>query len=298
MAPLATTEQERFVRIPAGDVELVAVVTEPTTTPVGAALVLLSGRSGVTSVGRSRLFVGLARQLASMGYHAVRFDYRGVGESTGEELVWELDAPSLDDVAAVVAWLEGEGFADIRFIGTCGGARLALHMGALVDAAKGVAMVSPIVRNYHKSERELTLPTSELARRALRRGTLTGMLDPYTRRRYLRIFTRRLKRLRGGGAPSASKEFDWVSRNVVDDLERLVDRQVPVLVFFGSEDAGLDDWTRGTAGRLGQILERAGEGVHVDIVPGRYHALAAAVVQPALISALERWMPPAAAPEG
>lgn len=288
---IATTAQERFIRLPAGDELLLGVVTEPTVTPVGGAIVLLSGRSAVTSVGRSRLFVGLARRLAALGYHVVRFDHRGAGESTGVEQPWELAAPFLEDAKAVVAWLQAEGITDVRFMGTCGGARLALHVAAQTSGATGVAMFSPIVRNYHKSEREETLPTAELLRRAFRRNTLVAMRDRHARRRYLRVALRRLRRLRARRPSARPSEFEWVSGNVLDDLERLVEREIPVLLFFGSDDAALEDWRRGIGGRLGRILERAGDLVRLEIVQGRYHALPAMEVQPALIGAIERWLP-------
>jgi uncharacterized protein len=289
----ATADQERFVRIPADQETLLAVVTEPTVSALGAAVVLLSGRSGVTSVGRSRLFVGLARWLASLGYHVVRFDYRGVGESTGVEQPWELAAPLsyIEDAEAVVTWLQDEGFTDIRFMGTCGGSRLALHMGPTTQAATGVAMFSPIVRNYHKGEREETLPTSELVRRAFRRQTLTAMRDRYARRRYLRVAVRRLRRLYARDPRSGPKEFEWVSGKVIDDLEHLVDRGVPVLLFFGSDDDALEDWRRAQAGRLGRILERSDDLIRLEVVQGSYHALPAMDVQLALTGALERWLP-------
>jgi pimeloyl-ACP methyl ester carboxylesterase len=288
---VATTAEERFIAIDAPGEQLVGVLTNPTAPATGTVIVLLSGRSGVSSVGRSRLFVVLARNLAALGYHVMRFDYRGTGDSTGVEQPWSMTAPFLADVEAVVGWLEAEGFERIMLMGTCGGARLALHAAPTTPGIAGVALFSPLVRDYTKGERTDALPVTDVARRAFRLRTLTGLRDEHTRTRYLTIARRRLRLLRRRGPRSDRRPFEWVSGTVVRDLERLARHGVPVLAFFGSEDTTLVDWRRGEDGPLGRVLAEAGDTVRVEVVPGKYHTLPATEAQSALLAALERWLP-------
>lgn len=312
-APATTAHEERVV-IPCGADRLSGILTWPTVPANGLGVVFYAGRWSVTSVGRSRLFVYLARRLAPLGYTSLRLDYLGLGESTGQEQPWQLDRPFTAEPDAAVAFLAGRGITEVVVAGTCGGARLALDSTRRMDGVRGAVLMSPPVRDYAKGDRTASLPAREFLRRALRPEVLRGLGDARTRRRYAyhlrwklrRVLGRGLRSVRGAAGGQAARGgqggggFEWVSPHFLDALEQLVKRGVPVLLFFGTEDAAYRELQRGMDGRLGRLLARAGDLVSIEVVEGRFHGLAQSEVGPASAGALEpwldRWLDPA--PEG
>lgn len=76
---------------------LVGIVSRPTTpTDVG---VLIPVGGPQYRAGSHRQFTLLARHLAAQGYAVLRFDYRGMGDSSGEQIQFEAAAP---DIAAAI----------------------------------------------------------------------------------------------------------------------------------------------------------------------------------------------------
>ncbi len=290
----ATSRDESRVFIPCGDELLSAVFTRPTVEANGMAVIFYAGRWSVTSIGRSRLFVDVARRLAGLGYHCLRLDYLGLGESTGTERPWRLERPFQEEPDAAVRWLGQQGLADIVVMGTCGGARLALDSTRRIGRLVGAALLSPPVRDYQKGDRTATLPATEFVKRAASRRVLAGLRDPRVRRRYAFHLREKLKRMLGrpgasGGAAGAG-EFQWVTPNILDPLQELAQRGVPVLFFFGAEDAAYEEFTRGRSGRLGKILEKAGRLIEVVVVDGKFHGLPQSDVARLSGDAIVRWL--------
>ena len=77
---------------------LVGVLSEPEGDPRGAGIVFLHGWTGYR-IGPHRIFVEAARRLAAVGYHSLRFDFRGRGDSDGEHGTTTLDQ-MIDDARA------------------------------------------------------------------------------------------------------------------------------------------------------------------------------------------------------
>ena len=73
-----TSRTELPVRFPVADERAFGILTEPLGTARGIGVVLLNATSD-----RNRLQTRLARRLAAIGFHVLRFDYRGFGESSG-----------------------------------------------------------------------------------------------------------------------------------------------------------------------------------------------------------------------
>ncbi len=76
-----------------------------------------------------RLFALLADALASRGVRVLRFDYRGTGDSSGEDAEF-LPSRALDDADAMLALLREYGPAPITLIGVRAGALLAEPLAA------------------------------------------------------------------------------------------------------------------------------------------------------------------------
>jgi uncharacterized protein len=95
--------------------------------------------------GSHRQFVQLARALADAGHCAIRFDYRGMGDSSGEARNFE----AVDgDVRAIVNYAERSlpGCSGVVLLGLCDAASAALMYCAQDSRVRGVVIMNPWVR--------------------------------------------------------------------------------------------------------------------------------------------------------
>jgi exosortase A-associated hydrolase 1 len=153
--------------------------------PVGV-LVVVGGPQ--YRAGSHRQFVLLARHLAAAGHAVLRFDVRGMGDSTGQTRNFEQLSPdiaaALDSFAAHAPGLE-------RFVlwGLCDGASAALlYLDESADPrVQGLCLVNPWVRTADSHAR-------------------TTLRHYYLRRLLQADFWRKL--LRGGVARSALRDLD------------------------------------------------------------------------------------------
>jgi uncharacterized protein len=98
--------------------------------------------------GSHRLFVQLARVLAAAGHPVLRFDVRGMGDSTGAQRSFEAIG---DDIGAAIAQLQQHQPQVQRVVlwGLCDGASAALlYLNEQADArVKGLCLLNPWVRS-------------------------------------------------------------------------------------------------------------------------------------------------------
>ena len=96
-------------------------------------------------VGSHRQFVLLARKLAAGGVPTMRFDFRGAGDSTGEQRTYEDIGP---DIAAAVDvfLLRTPRLERVVLWGLCGAASAALFYAYRDPRVAGLALINPWVR--------------------------------------------------------------------------------------------------------------------------------------------------------
>ena len=96
--------------------------------------------------GSHRQFVLLARKLAAAGYSSLRFDYRGMGDSSGSPR--DFRHVGADIEAAVSAFLaSAPQLKRIVLFGLCDAASAALMYGADLKAVTGMVLINPWVRD-------------------------------------------------------------------------------------------------------------------------------------------------------
>jgi pimeloyl-ACP methyl ester carboxylesterase len=253
VAPLPV-ETAHYVR--AGGEDLLAVVTEPTAPARGAGVaVVCGGRFGNTS-GRNGVGRRLAWALAAEGFHALRLDYHGVGDSTGSIEEFVLHEPFVDDLAAALGTLRDQPVDRIGALGDCFGARTVLAAcaagagGAAGGGIDALLLVSLPWRDLARSERKAHIASSQLsvgdyARKGVRPSTLLKLRDAGYRRAAARLVSakgRLLVRRVADRATSAAPGVEpWVSRRVLDQLGTVRSRQVPTLLLYGQGPA--EDYT-------------------------------------------------------
>ncbi len=241
-------------------------------------VILLSGtHSGSTTMGRNRLWVGIARSLAAEGFTAVRLDYAGLGESLTGGPIYDLELPAVDAFHAAKAHLASLGMQKFVVVGTCFGSRTALAGAAEAEDIAGVLLLAPPVRNPKKGEGgtahlAMYASTGDLAKRALSLRTIRKLVATKKARSVARrVLTGKVKHSvsRGetddtGERRAATEAADGFLR----PLRTLAQHGVPVRMVFGTNDIFWTEYEHALQGRLGQVIDKAGDTIQVDTVPG------------------------------
>jgi len=118
-------------------------------------------------VGSHRQFVHLARHLACHGYPCFRFDYRGMGDSTGAQR--DFRSISFDIKAAIDAFMQSvAGLRAVVIFGLCDAASAAMIYGRTDPRVAGLILANPWVRSEAGLARA---HVSQYYRRRLLHGT-------------------------------------------------------------------------------------------------------------------------------
>jgi pimeloyl-ACP methyl ester carboxylesterase len=289
---VTTTSEERPVFFRAAGEDLFGIITEPAGEPKGVALVLLPGGNFMPATHRDRLWVRIARRVAAQGYHALRFDYHGVGESGGEIDTYRLARPFVDDVLAGVRCLQEQGVREVALAGTCFGARTALASADRIPGLRGVALLATPVSDGEVGVGIEATPTSHYLRRAFSAPALRGLLHARSRRWYLRIAhtkmraalrsSRLLPRAMRGAAGGVSPHFS-------DPLAKLAADGTPVLLAYGTEDR-IYRLFRDARPELTGMLDAPGAQIEERLIEGGAHTLSRLAVQDEVASMIEEWL--------
>lgn len=137
---------ERALTFDCLDDTLVGVLAAPSEPQETAVLIIVGGPQ--YRAGSHRQFVLLARHLAESGFATLRFDYRGMGDSTGPQRSFESIS---DDIGAAIDALMTHAPTTRRVVlwGLCDGASAALlYCGERADSRiAGLCLVNPWVRS-------------------------------------------------------------------------------------------------------------------------------------------------------
>jgi exosortase A-associated hydrolase 1 len=138
--------EDKALAFTCGGDRLVGVASVPATPARRGVLIVVGGPQ--YRAGSHRQFVLLARQLAAAGVPAMRFDYRGMGDSEGEprdftDIGDDLQA-ALDQFFVTVP-----GMAEVVLWGLCDGASAPLCQASLDPRVTGLVLLNPWVRTEH-----------------------------------------------------------------------------------------------------------------------------------------------------
>jgi exosortase A-associated hydrolase 1 len=156
--------KEQALSLACKDQQLIAIASVPVQASRRGVLIVVGGPQ--YRVGSHRQFALLARSLAAQGVPAMRFDYRGMGDSDGA-------ARSFEDVnqdlkAAVDGFLAAvPGLSEVVIWGLCDAASAALFYAASDPRVCGLVLVNPWVRT-----------TGGLAKATLKHYYIDRLLQP------------------------------------------------------------------------------------------------------------------------
>jgi pimeloyl-ACP methyl ester carboxylesterase len=288
-------EVPRYFQGPEG--ALFGIVSSPMAPELGISLVVAGGGWFGTSMGRNRLIVQICRRAAVLGYHAMRFDYRGVGESEGTTTRFEVDRWFPEDMAAACRAMSETKPGGLVLAGWCFGARAALEALQAAPDLRGAILVSPPIRRsgtvpWGMVQETMDLRLWRMVWQGLHPRLLRGLLTRDYRRSISKAIRKRWKAaaiLRGAGS-GGNTDDGWVSPGFLSTLEELVKRRVPVLLIYGTADAEYLDFHRALTGRLGKVLEHGATTLSLVTLEGEVSSAGSIAMQDATLDLIGAWL--------
>ena len=269
--------------------ELVGIITDPPG-PEGPSRpgVILLNAGVIHRVGPSRLYVNLARALASIGCVATRFDHSGIGDSATRRDDAPFEVSSLQEArAAMDAIQESRGIDRFVLIGLCSGAVTAFDAAGVDDRVAGVVMINPQGFDLNPEWNGYIASRGD-ARRYWRRSlfsatswwhALTGRVD------YRRLVSVLWRQASGPGR--AREVVSSIVTRVGAELQKLMDREVRTLLVCSEGDDGIE--------YMNVILQRdvrtmtSAAHLTVEILPGADHSLTLLDSQRRVVDVVRNW---------
>jgi pimeloyl-ACP methyl ester carboxylesterase len=287
-----TTRNEEPVFFDAGGEDLFGILTRPEGEGNGVVVLTLFGAGPFPTLGKNQVRIRLARELAELGYHVFRLDYRGIGESGGEPREATLTDLWIEDALGAIRWLQANGFDRIIVVGVCFGARTALAVLDELPGLEAMIMIAPPVGETNHRETIVAHPWSWYLRRAMSPSAVRLMLSSHpTARRRRSTLMAKVKRSAGranraGGEPKQAH----ASPQFLQPMGELLDRGVPTLILYGRGDDFFLNFERSMEGRLGRMIQEAGDTVAVRIVDESISGLASVATQELLLGEVKGWV--------
>ena len=144
------TIKRQSVSIACGEDWLLGVITRPEKPRRRGVVIVVGGPQ--YRAGSHRQFVLLANDLAAKGYAVMRFDYRGMGDSTGRPRTFENVG---DDVRAAIDRFLAEvpEVGEVALWGLCDAASAALFYAHQDPRVTGIVLLNPWVRTVEGEAR-------------------------------------------------------------------------------------------------------------------------------------------------
>lgn len=245
------TIRESPVAIQSG-ASVFGIVTEPDQQEKRRRAVILLNTGVDYHMGVSRNYVMLARSWARNGYHVLRMDLTGIGDSgtaAGQPRDVVYSASALDDVRAAVEFMRGHfGANSVTLAGVCSGAYHSLRAAAAGMPVNQILMVNPLTFFWRPGTPLDGLQLDEIVRNPgvyrERLGSakawerlLTGQVDVM---RILKIYLRRpLLSLRSRARDLARSLGIRLRMDLGRELQEIAARGVRIDFVFARGEVGL-----------------------------------------------------------
>jgi pimeloyl-ACP methyl ester carboxylesterase len=284
---------------------LFAIVTEPRTGEARRRAVIFLNTGGDHHIGASRMYVALARTWARRGYHVLRMDLSGLGDSPArpgrpENEVFPLDA--LADIRCALEYMRSRyGCRELTLLGLCSGAYHAFRAASAGLPVNRILLVNPETFFWAEGTNVRDIQLADLVHtpsiyreRALSlanwRRLLTGQVDVgYIGKMFLRRLLFALQflgrdLLKGAGVKPA--------QDLGRELERIAARGVRTVMVFAKGEPGIEVLRL----EAGSTVNRLGDQLRVRIIESGDHTFSRSGPRQALERVLseELFAPPSA----
>jgi dienelactone hydrolase len=272
---------ETPVFVPSGDDTLFGVLIRPDAESRNLIIVVGPGGPNAASFQRNGLGTRFSRRLAQGGLAVLRFDYHGIGDSTGEIQEFDLEKPLKADVAATLSWARRAGFDLIALVGICFGTRTAL---SAIDGDQDISAFALVTMPFADVIAVISqrIGVGGVFRRLFRPAAWARLSDPSHRRTYRKILKSVLRRLIGRRPDRSSKRRP----TAFSRLEAATSRNIPVLMLYGAEDRHYLN-----ARQSLEALQNAMPSLDVDAAfPGELHGFPTLEGQEFFVERVASWL--------
>jgi pimeloyl-ACP methyl ester carboxylesterase len=262
------------------ETQLFGILTCPPQSEVRRRGVILLNVGADLHIGASRMHVSLARRWGRSGYHVLRMDLAGLGDSgtrAGRSADDVFPAAALEDIRAGVSYLHDQfGVTEITLAGLCSGAYHALRAAVAQLPIDRIIMVNP--QNYFWNEEDSlqNLQIAEMVKNptvyrkritdaAAWKRLLSGKVNLW---RIFRIYVGRQKLALEAALISIARLLHIrLPHDLGSELEEIVRRGIRVTFVFASGEPGI--------GLLriqgGSLLTKLGEKCRLRIIERADH---------------------------
>jgi len=136
--------EKRLVAGPAGQIEVAIDLPQDGTPPVGTALICHPNPTQGGTMD-NKVVQTLARAFIQLGWRAVRFNFRGIGQSSGG---WDEGRGEVDDALAVLAAVRAPGEALVLSGFSFGGYVASRAAQRLAEPAQRLVLVGPATSRF------------------------------------------------------------------------------------------------------------------------------------------------------
>jgi len=261
-------------------------------------------------IGPHRLYLKLAERFASKGFHVLRFDFHGLGDSAGKvehEVLADLynsiqGGRYVHDTIDAMDWMQERNGVD-RFVGSglCGGSITALLAGAgdrRMIALLGIGL--PVVLDGGEAHwgRFLTAHQKHLARQQL----IQRLARPWTWAKFLSgrsnytVIWRVIRQLLGlrdaqiSAAASSKRAIDDTNPLVAPAFLTLLRSGRHALLAYSGADRLLSQFQEKLEGRHRAQLDTLASMYHVHVIDGANHILSDPNAVTDLQKGAESWL--------
>ena len=261
---------------------LLAITTEP---PQDAAQdlpgVILVSAGLVHRVGPNRLYVKIARRLASAGFPVLRFDLSGIGDSRARRDNVSIDERAVLETREAMDYLTKN--RDIRrfvLVGLCSGADDAFRTALKDSRVLGLGMIDPCL--YPSMGHSLRAYAGRLIKPRSWLDLVTGRSDLW------RIIGNTVRARSGKERPEAA--WDWKQIPADEFREGLVsmaDRGTKLLLVYSPENSAYYNYRKHVRQQLGH--KGLPSNLRVECIRGADHTFTQWRHQAALLDVAEDW---------
>lgn len=279
---------------------------DPAATRGVCVLLLSPGIKG--RVGPHRLYLKIAARLVPMGFHVLRFDYYGLGDSEGtvsEHALADMyntiqGGRYVDDTVAAMDWIQTT-LRIKRFVGSglCGGsisALLTAERDSRIECLLGIGLPAVLDGGPANWERSLTKGQLEM----LRGDYLRKLLDPKSWTRLLSgktnysVLWRSLTKTRTAAPPQSAGNGrlppDNANPRFAPAFRSLLESQRPMLLLFSGNDRLHFEFEEKFEARNIDLKDQRGRLYEVLVIPQANHVLSDSASTHALLDRAEQWL--------
>lgn len=285
---------------------LTGVLTDPPEAKRGGGFpaVIFLNAGLIHHVGPNRLYVKLARALASMGFVVLRFDFSGIGDSKPRDDHLIYDKSSIDESRAAMDFLaQARGATQFLFMGHCSGAINSYRIACADPRVAGAALINIEGGNEEWEEFDRKRKLAQYYQNYYGKGALTsrekwlkllsGKADyrSIARNVFQNIIWNRLSALsfrlktalaRRGKPSEAPADYDPVA-----EMRSLLARGVQLLLIHPEGSTGYD-FVRAALGPVYDEL-RAMDRFKVEIIPQSDHLFTLLSNQKRVLRVIQNW---------